>query len=138
MKINEILYSRIPLVGIQKHKVIGSIGEQKTKQYIIESQTCSHEGENCLVLVAKTSKHEVGDFKYVSMLNNDGEDDEKDYTCYNCEPFFKSLEKMKEHYFRKNLEYCQERLVKAQENVARWDKEIQKAESDLDVVEHEN
>lgn len=72
MRIGTQLYRYIPLSGIWEYTVIGIHEYEDRKQFAVRSESCTH-GWKCELLIAYDDN---GRLKYVSMLNNDEEDDQ--------------------------------------------------------------
>lgn len=72
LKIGDKLYRHVVMSGVWEYVVIGLREYKDSTLYEVESQACTH-GYKCVLLVAENEK---GQFKYVSLVNYDADDDQ--------------------------------------------------------------
>lgn len=75
LKIGDKLYRHVFMQGIWEYTVFGIHQYKGSKQFAIRCEACTH-GWKCELLVALDSS---GNYSYVSMLNNDKNDDQRDW-----------------------------------------------------------
>ena len=89
LEIGSKLFRYVSLSGVWEYEVIGIRTYKKEFQYEVKSLSCSH-GWACELLIAQDDK---GRLSYVSMLNNEDDDDQSYWHTNNETEFYFRTEK---------------------------------------------
>ena len=123
MNIGDKLYRRVEMSGIWEYEVFAVHDYGTVKQYSVRCAPCNH-GWKCELLVAEDNK---GNFVYVSMLNND-EDNDQTYWHTNGPLFRKTKDEAKRDSYLVILRHRKEMLAKAQSALKQAEKDVAEME----------
>lgn len=132
LKIGDKLY-RYSL-HILEYKVYGIIKRDKGTMYEIECESC-RDHEPCRILIADGGKH---GYKFVDMLNNDGDDDTEQSYWHSedrCEhSYYLTKNEAVIRKMESSLDYYKENAIKLEKNLENNNKRIAEIESQIEAI----